>query len=200
MWGKEQFTCTCGARFSSATNLEVHRLTTSDRSTLHQRCASEMPVAGGAFFIIDMKTMRPISAEMVDCTNAGCTPSCSTQAEIQTAVQGMRRLLTLDLRDKKVETYCDNAALLQRTLSIADQYLTRRKVIKMSHLGVSKAFSDAKKVLSSRCKHLTTHWRGAEHNLAYYADREIEDLGNLLSDHYADIAAVQSAEQVAVVP
>lgn len=200
MWGKEQFTCTCGARFSSATNLEVHRLTTSDRSTLHQRCASEMPVAGGAFFIIDMKTMRPISAEMVDCTNAGCTPSCSTQAEIQTAVQGMRRLLTLDLRDKKVETYCDNAALLQRTLSIADQYLTRRKVIKMSHLGVSKAFSDAKKVLSSRCKHLTTHWRGAEHNLAYYADREIEDLGNLLSDHYADIAAVKSAEQVAVVP
>lgn len=87
---------------------------------------------------------KKIAAEMVDCTSSTCSPSSSTQAEIQTAVQGLRRLLMFDLTGCNVETYCDNAALELRTARILHQFSSRRQVIKMSELGLSKAFASTR--------------------------------------------------------
>lgn len=198
-WDCEHFTCTCGERFKTNRLLKLHRHATNDDSVRHQQCASELPVAGGAFVIYDMRTMRPIAAEMVDCTSSTCSPSSSTQAEIQTAVQGLRRLLMFDLTGCNVETYCDNAALELRTARILHQFSSRRQVIKMSELGLSKAFADLCIELNSRCLHAVHHWRGAEHNLAYYADRALEDFANLIADHFAGVAATTSAKQSATI-
>ena len=192
---QEQFTCTCGLRFNTARNLQIHRYTTKERTQPHQRCSTELPVAGGAYVIIDMRTMRPLAAELVDCTVSGCNLCSSTQAETLTAIYGLRRLMSLNLSDKVVETYCDNAALLQRSLKLRDQLLSRRQIIKMSDLDLSQAFCDTSAKLEALCHQVIHHWRGAEHNLAYYADRELEDIGNLIADYFADIAAATSAKQ-----
>lgn len=189
----ETFTCTCGARYNSATELDMHRFTTRARGQKHQRCASEIPAAGGAYVIIDMKTMTPIAAEMVDCATVGCDTSSSTQAETLTALHGMRRLNSMNLKDKNVTCHCDNAALEQRTLLLQDDYKSRRNLAKMSGLPTSKAYSSANTAVQNQAKAFNHTWRGAEHNLASLADRTVADMANFFADHYAGGAAAISA-------
>ena len=175
----------------------------NDNNTLrtipHQRCASEKPVGGGSYVIFCMRTMRFLAAAMVDCTATGCNTSCSTQAETLTAIQGVRHLLRLKLAGKRVETYCDNAAVDQRRKRINNSYASHRQTNKMSDLASSKVFSELSTELQKRCTNVKHIWEGAEHNLKLTADRDLSTVGNMLADHYADIAARTSALQTSTI-
>ena len=196
----ENYTCTCGHRFPSVLALDTHRFTVHADGQPHQRCASEMPAAGGAFVIIDVGNMRPLAASAINCTMSGCDSSNSTQAETLTAVMGIRTLLAMDLRGKTVTTFCDNSAMDLRTAKIQSAFTSKRQVTKMNNLALSSSYADHNALLATRCAKYTHHWRGAEHNLSITADRNLADVANMISDYYAGEAAKASSRTINILP
>ena len=196
----EQFTCTCGARFDSEIDLNVHRFTVQSSDQPHQRCASELPAAGGAFVAIDSYSLRPLVATAIDATTSGCDISNSTQAETLTALFGLLTLLHLDLKDKVVRTYCDNSAMDLRTAKIQNEFASIRQAIKMTQFALSSSYSDHNALLATRCLELLHSWRGAEHNLHATSDRHLADIANMLADYYAGKAAEASSRYLGIIP